>query len=156
MSLINDEMRKKQEGLTLGEKIAKSLEKIKPKNVIKHISDSFFTPVIENDCHFWVRRTNLFTEDRCRNIDDEVAIQKQVQAELEAIEAARDMTYEEFKFKYEDHIEGKAQNLRTARASNYGESARSKSAKGKKKATSQSAVDDDDDTKSRKSAKADQ
>ena len=47
------------------------------------------------------------------------------------------MTYEEFKFKYEEHIEGKAQNLRTARASNYGESARSKSVKGKKvKATS--------------------
>lgn len=66
------------------------------------------------------------------------------------------MTFEEFKFKYEEHIEGKAANLRTSRASNYGESARSKSAKGKKKNTSQSAVEEDDDTKSRKSAKADQ
>lgn len=115
MSLINDEMRKKQEGLTLGEKIVKSLEKIKSKNVVKHISDSFFVPIVEEDCKFWVRRTDMFTEDRCRNIEDEAAIHKQLQAELEAIEAVRDMTYEEFKFKYEDHIEGKAQNLRTAR-----------------------------------------
>lgn len=37
MTLINDEIRKKQEGLTLSEKIAKSLEKIKLKNVISHI-----------------------------------------------------------------------------------------------------------------------
>ena len=34
MTMINEEMRKKQEGLTLGEKIAKSLEKIKSKNVV--------------------------------------------------------------------------------------------------------------------------
>jgi uncharacterized protein YnzC (UPF0291/DUF896 family) len=31
---INEEMRKKQEGLTLGEKIAKSLDKIRDKNVV--------------------------------------------------------------------------------------------------------------------------
>ena len=42
MTMINEELRKKQEGLTLGEKIAKSLEKIKSKDVIKHVTDSFF------------------------------------------------------------------------------------------------------------------
>ena len=57
--------------------------------------------------------------------------------------------FEEFKFKYEEHIDGKAPNLRTARASNFGEevkSQRSKSVKGKgKKVTSSRAGDDDDD-----------
>lgn len=42
MTLINEEMRKKQEGHTLGEKIAKTLEKIKTKNVVSHIDDAFF------------------------------------------------------------------------------------------------------------------
>ncbi len=66
------------------------------------------------------------------------------------------MTFEEVKFKFEEHIEGKAQNFRTARTSNYGESVRSKSAKGKKKHGAQSEYNDDDDAKSRKSGKADQ
>ena len=42
------------------------------------------------------------------------------------------MTFEEFKFKFDEHIEGKAQTFRTARTSTYGESVRSKSATGKK------------------------
>lgn len=42
MTMINEEMRKKQEGLTLGEKIEKQLEKIKSKKVLSHIDDSFF------------------------------------------------------------------------------------------------------------------
>jgi hypothetical protein len=35
-------MRKKQEGLTLGEKIAKQLEKIKSKKVARLIDEAFF------------------------------------------------------------------------------------------------------------------
>jgi hypothetical protein len=42
MTLINEELRKKQEGLNLGEKIAKALDKVKSKDVVKHIDDSFF------------------------------------------------------------------------------------------------------------------
>lgn len=161
MTLINDEMRKKQEGLTLAEKIAKSLEKIKLKNVISHIQDAFFVKENEQDSQFWTRRTNLFREEgRTMNVEDEVAIAQKLQRQIDLAEASRDPTYEEFKFKYEDHIEGKAPNLRTARQSNFGDEAkstRSKSQKGKsKKVISQSGVDDDEDAKSSKSKKADQ
>lgn len=74
MALINDEMRKKQEGLTLAEKIAKALEKIKLKNVISHIQDAFFEKENEQDSLFFTRRTNLFREERTMNIEDEAAI----------------------------------------------------------------------------------
>jgi hypothetical protein len=160
MALINDEMRKKQEGLTLAEKIAKALEKIKLKNVVSHIQDAFFEKENEQDSLFYTRRTNLFREERTMHIEDEAAIAKKLQREQELAEASRDPTYEEFKFKYEDHIEGKAPNLRTARQSNFGDEAkstRSKSIKGKsRKVMSQSGVDEDDDAKSSKSKKADQ
>lgn len=126
MTLINDEMRKKQEGLTLAEKIAKSLEKIKLKNVISHIQDAFFVKENEQDSLFWTRRTNLFREEgRTMNVEDEVAIAQKLQRQIDLAEASRDPTYEEFKFKYEDHIEGKAPNLRTARQSNFGDEAKS-------------------------------
>jgi hypothetical protein len=74
MTKINEEMRKKQEGLTLAEKIVKSLEKLKAKNCISHINDSFFKVEIENDSLFYIRRKDLFTEERCRDIPDEVLI----------------------------------------------------------------------------------
>ena len=75
MTMINEEMRKKQEGHTLGEKIAKSLEKIKSKNVVSHFDDAFFKEEIEHESRFFIRRTNLFREGgRLRNIEDEVAI----------------------------------------------------------------------------------
>lgn len=158
MTMINEEMRKKQEGHTLGEKIAKSLEKIKSKNVVSHIDDAFFLQEIEQDCRFYIRRTNLFRAGgRTRNIEDEVAIAQKLQAQLEAEEAKRDQTYEEFKFKYEEHIDGKAPNLRTARASNFGDdakSARSRSQKGRKKVTSSHNDEDEDDAKSGKSRKS--
>lgn len=103
---------------------------------------------------------DLFRGDRTRDIPDEVLIAQQKQAEIEAAEASRDQTFEEFKFKYEDHIEGKAANTRVARQSNFGDdvkSARSKSMKGRsRRGVSQSGRDDDDDAKSQKSRKADQ
>ena len=75
MMMINEEMRKKSEGHTLAEKITKSLEKIKGKNVISHIDDAFFTQEIEQDCCFYTRRTNQFRDNgRTRNIEDEAAI----------------------------------------------------------------------------------
>jgi|LauGreDrversion4_2_1035121.scaffolds.fasta_scaffold155220_1 hypothetical protein len=42
MTLIQDEMRKKQDGLTLGEKVEKYLEKIKNKQGVSLIQDTFF------------------------------------------------------------------------------------------------------------------
>lgn len=75
MTMINEEMRKKQEGLTLAEKIAKSLEKLKSKNVISLVQDKFFVKENEEDSLFWTRRTNLFIgEGRLMNVEDEVAI----------------------------------------------------------------------------------
>ena len=42
MNLIQEEMRKKKDGLTLKEKIEKHLEKIKSKDAVSLIDDSFF------------------------------------------------------------------------------------------------------------------
>ena len=39
---INEDMRKKEKGLTLAEKIEKLIEKVKKKEVISHIDDAFF------------------------------------------------------------------------------------------------------------------
>ena len=44
---IEDLMRLRKQGLTLGEKITSHLDKVLNKNVISHISDSFFEPVEE-------------------------------------------------------------------------------------------------------------
>lgn len=163
----NEEMRKKQEGLTLGEKIAKQLEKIKSKKVARLIDEAFFQETVEDESRFYVRRHDQFSgntaEGRLNHVEDEVAVAARIQAELDAAEALRDQTFEEFKFKYEDHIEGKAPNHRTARASNYGDldakSTRSRSVKGKGKRVASSRGDDEEDDaksfKSRKSTKAD-
>ena len=40
--MINEEMRRKNEGLTLGEKIAQHAEKIKQKKTVKLLDDAFF------------------------------------------------------------------------------------------------------------------
>jgi len=74
MQKINDEMRKKEQGLTTGEKIAKSLDKIKEKNYVNCIQDAFFLPEIENDCLFWTRRMDLYQGARLLDIPDEVLI----------------------------------------------------------------------------------
>jgi hypothetical protein len=74
MQKINDEMRKKEQGLTTGEKIAKSLDKIKEKNYVNCIQDSFFLPEIEKDCLFWTRRMDLYQGARLLDIPDEVMI----------------------------------------------------------------------------------
>ena len=73
------------------------------------IDDGFYKDENDNGAKFYVKRTNIFVENgRTQNVDDEIAEAKKIQAELEAIEAARDQTYEEFKDKFEDHIDGKA------------------------------------------------
>lgn len=162
MTMINEEMRRKNEGLTLSEKITQHAEKIKQKKTVQLIDDAFFSEEVDQGAKFFVRRTNLLREgNRYRNVEDEVQKAQKLQAELEAIEAKRDQTFEEFKSKYDDHIEGRANNTRVARHSNFGEdvkSRRSVSNRGKgKKTTSQRSEpgEDEDDAKSRKSGKAD-
>ena len=70
--------------------------------------DAFFTEELDRGLLFHVRRTNLMRDNRTNHIVDEIeeAIKKQ-RAEDER-EGKRDMSYEEFVSKYQDHIEGKA------------------------------------------------
>jgi hypothetical protein len=56
---INEEMRKKQDGFTLGEKVEKQLEKIKKKEIVSLIDDAFYSEETEKGTIFHVRRTNL-------------------------------------------------------------------------------------------------
>lgn len=89
--MINEEMRKKKDGLTLGEQITKSLEKAKSKQAVSLIDDSFFKEEVEGATTFYVRRTNLLREDgRFLNIVDEQQVELKRQAEEEAKEAKRD------------------------------------------------------------------
>ena len=113
MNKINDEMRKKEKGLTLAEKIEKLIEKVKKKEVISHIDDAFYQEQNEGGVVYYVRRTNLHREDgRTLNIPDEIELAEKKKAEADAIEEARDMEYEEYKEKFVDHIEGRAENVR--------------------------------------------
>ena len=53
---------RRQEGLTLGEKIEVYLEKKVKKNASSLITDSFYNTEIENGISFYVRRTNVMKE----------------------------------------------------------------------------------------------
>jgi len=118
---INDEMRKRDKGLTLSEKIEKLIDKVKKKEVLSHMDDAFFTEQMEGGVVFYVRKTNLQRDGgRTLDIEDEVEVADKIKADKDAIEAARDMDYDEFKEKYVDHIEGRAENVRK-RAEDSGE-----------------------------------
>jgi len=56
---IEELMRKRKHGMTLGEKITAHLEKIKTRKVLSQIGDSFFAQVEEQGNIFQLRRTNL-------------------------------------------------------------------------------------------------
>lgn len=90
------------------------MQKVKKKEVIEHIDDCFFEEVEEGGSLFQVRRTNLQRDGgRTLNIPDEIEIANQESLRAQEEEAKRDITYEEYKLKFEDHIEGKAENLRS-------------------------------------------
>lgn len=135
VEMIADQMRKKKDGLTLGEQIDHQLEKVKgKKDAISLIGDEFYSKVSEGGLTWYVRRADFIQYNgRSKHIEDEelkatIENQKHMDAE-----AARDCNYEEFKEKFEDHIEGKGAMDRQARESNFGDdakSSRSKSAKG--------------------------
>jgi hypothetical protein len=106
-------MRKKEKGLTLAEKIEKLIEKVKKKEVISHIDDAFFAEQNEGGVVFYCRRTDLQREPgRVLDVEDEEEVAQKAKVEKEAIEAGRDMGYDEFKEMFEDHIEGRAENNR--------------------------------------------
>jgi hypothetical protein len=110
---INDDKRKSDHGLTLAEKIEKLIDKVKKKEVVSHIDDAFYSEVVEQGVVFYVRKTNLQRETgRTKDVVDEIEVAEKKKIEEDRIEAARDMEYEEFKEKFEDHILGKAVNER--------------------------------------------
>jgi len=52
-------MRARKHGLTLCQKIEKHFEKVKKKDLISHIGESFFHPAEENGIIYQLRRTNV-------------------------------------------------------------------------------------------------
>ena len=143
------------------EKIDEQLQKVKKRQVVEHIDDCFFEEVEESGCLFQVRRTNVQREGgRTLDIPDEIEIAAQEALRLQEEEAKRDITYEEYKAKFEDHIEGRAKNERVQEESADEEPANvaSKSnPKSKKEITnlnktaSNFNVEDDEDAKSKAS-----
>ena len=65
-------MRKKKEGLTLGEKIEKYIGKVKKRGLVTLIDDAFFKEEVERGCQFYVRKSNFMRGSRTLNIIDEV------------------------------------------------------------------------------------
>ena len=59
----------------MNETILKHLDKVKRRDAVNHINDSFFNEEIEKGTLFYVRRTNLQREHRTVNVKDEVAEQ---------------------------------------------------------------------------------
>ena len=49
---IKEEWRKKKEGATLGEKIKGHLAKIKKKEIVSHLIDTFYQRIEENGTHY--------------------------------------------------------------------------------------------------------
>jgi len=79
MSKINDEMRKKKEGLTLGEKIEVALGSISERQCVTLIDDAFITPVLEKGNEYFTRYSDFLREDgRKRDIVDDVMVAKKV------------------------------------------------------------------------------
>ena len=115
MSQIEELMRQRKQGYTLKQKIERYLEKVKKKDIVRHLTESFYAPAIDRGVAFMLRRTNLQRDDgRTLNIIDEIEVQAaQEQADREA-EAAKDMTFEDFKEQFLAHIEGTAPNEREA------------------------------------------
>lgn len=71
--MINEEMRKKKDGLILSEKIVMHADKIRQKRLINLIDDAFFAEEFDEGSKFYVRRTNLLrVGDRYCNVEDEV------------------------------------------------------------------------------------
>lgn len=110
--MINDYMRKKEEGLNMSELIQSHLEDIKQKEMVQLIDDSFFHEETVKGLTFHVRRSNFLRGDRTLNIIDEIEEKLKVQQALQEAEAKRDMTYEEYLEKYQMMMDGKAGSVR--------------------------------------------
>ena len=115
---IEELMRRRKHGLTLAEKIDEKLDKIKKKDMISHICDSFFEEVEEDGKFYLLRRTNLQRNDgRTLNIVDEIEVQAAEDARIQEEEEKKDLAYDDYREQYQAHIEGTAKNEREAHES---------------------------------------
>ena len=111
-------MRRRKHGLTLAEKIDEKLDKMKKKDMISHICDSFFEEVEEEGKYYMLRRTNLQRDDgRTLNIVDEIEVEAAREAQAQEEEEKKDMVFEDYKEQYMAHIDGTAKNEREAHES---------------------------------------
>ena len=82
IKMINDYMRKKEEGLNMSEMIHAHLEDIKGKEgnaIVELIDDAFFQEETVKGLTFHVRRSNFLRGLRTQNIVDEVEEKLKVQ-----------------------------------------------------------------------------
>ena len=115
LAKIEEIMRERSDGLTLKQKIDLHLEKVLKKEVISHISDSFFEETEEGGSFYQLRRTNLQRDDgRTLNIVDEIEVEEAKARVAADEEEKKDMNFETFKNQFVDHIEGTAKNEREA------------------------------------------
>ena len=99
--------------MTLGEKITHHLDKVRSKNVISQIGDSFYAPVEEQGSIFMLRRTDLQRDGgRTLNIVDEIEIEEREMRNVQEEEEKKDMTYDTFIEEFTPHIDGTATNER--------------------------------------------
>ena len=113
-----EELMRRRVGMTLGEKITEHAKKIVTKNVISHINDSFYAPYEEDGQIYYLRRTNLQRDDgRTLNIIDEIEVEEQKSLAVAREEEQKDMSFDEFMKLFEGHIDGTAENERSAHES---------------------------------------
>mmetsp|Transcript_34344 Transcript_34344/g.42396 ORF Transcript_34344/g.42396 Transcript_34344/m.42396 type:complete len:213 (-) Transcript_34344:1407-2045(-) len=115
---IDELMRRRKHGLTLAEKIEKHNDKIRKKDMISHMCDSFFEEVEEGGKLFMLRTTNLQRNDgRTLNVIDEIEVEEGEANRRRCEEEKKDLDYEDYKEQYTAHIEGSARNEREAHES---------------------------------------
>ena len=108
-------MRRRNQGMTLNEKIIHHNSKIGKKNVTCHIGDSFYQLTEENGIIYQLRRTDLQRDEgRSLNIVDEIEVEQAEYLATQEEEEAKDLTYEDFMAQFATHIEGTATNEREA------------------------------------------
>jgi len=91
---------------------------VKKKEVVSQMVDTFFKPVEEQGVVFYTRHTDLMRPGgRTVDVEDELEIQAKVAEEEAKAELMRDITFDEFRTKFEDHIEGRAAVDRTQHGS---------------------------------------
>ena len=76
IELVNEEIRHRNEELTVKENVEKQLAKVIKRKLVHH-RPSFLKPAMENLTQIYVNHTDLFTEERTRDVPDEKLLERQ-------------------------------------------------------------------------------